>query len=191
MRPSAGVQRPYLGFQPTTLPQKAARNLTLTQTRIPVLYQEKKLKTISVTTYIPSPPDVVWKILTDFPTYVDWNPFITRASGDPQIGHKLSIRIVPPGGGRNDVPSTRDGSGTRAIARVVRNTRSAGALRWPPRLRPQTHGRRHDSDPNGNLLWPLGATHDRGTSTDKERIREHEQCPAQPGWLMALGVNTA
>ena len=93
------MQRPRLGFQPTTLPQKAARNLTLTQTRIPVLYQEKKLKTISVTTHIPSPPDVVWKILTDFPTYVDWNPFITRASGDPQVGHKLSIRIVPPGGG--------------------------------------------------------------------------------------------
>ena len=82
-----------------TLQQKAARNLPLTPTRIPVSNQEEKLKTISVTTHIPSPPDVVWKILTDFPTYADWNPFITRASGDPKIGHKLSIRIVPPGGG--------------------------------------------------------------------------------------------
>ena len=64
-----------------TLQQKAARNLPLTPTRIPVSNQEEKLKTISVTTHSPSPPDVVWKILTDFPTYADWNPFITRASG--------------------------------------------------------------------------------------------------------------
>jgi hypothetical protein len=64
-----------------TLQQKAARNLPLTQTRIPVSNQEEKLKTISVTTHIPSPRDVVWKILTDFPTYADWNPFITRLAG--------------------------------------------------------------------------------------------------------------
>jgi hypothetical protein len=82
-----------------TLQQRAARNLPLTQTRIPVSNQEEKLKTISVATHIPSPPDVMWKILTDFPTYADWNPFIVRASGDPKIGHKLSIRIVPPAGG--------------------------------------------------------------------------------------------
>ncbi len=56
------------------------------------------MKTISVTTHIPAPPGVVWKILTDFPAYADWNPFITQASGDPQVGHKLSVRIVPPGG---------------------------------------------------------------------------------------------
>jgi uncharacterized protein YndB with AHSA1/START domain len=156
-----------------------------------VLYQEKKLKTISVTTHIPSPPDVVWKILTDFPTYVDWNPFITRASGDPQVGHKVSIRIVPPGGGgmtfRPRVTAVEPGQllewfGTLGVQGLF-DGRHAFVLK-------PTAGGTH-SYPNGNLLWPLGATHDGGTSTDKERIREHEQCPAQPGWLMALGVNTA
>jgi hypothetical protein len=55
------------------------------------------LKTISVATHIQSPPDVVWQILTDFEAYPSWNPFITRISGSPVVGHRLRIRIVPPG----------------------------------------------------------------------------------------------
>jgi hypothetical protein len=57
------------------------------------------LRTISVTTHIPSPPDVVWKILTHFPAYRDWNPFITFVDGNLKANHKLRIRIVPPGQG--------------------------------------------------------------------------------------------
>ena len=57
------------------------------------------MKTISVTTHIQSPPDVVWQILTGFRAYPDWNPFITRASGDIKVGQRLTLRIVPPGTG--------------------------------------------------------------------------------------------
>jgi hypothetical protein len=57
------------------------------------------LKTISDTTHIQSQPDVVWQILTGFGAYPDWNPFITQASGDIQVGQRLTLTIVPPGGG--------------------------------------------------------------------------------------------
>jgi uncharacterized protein YndB with AHSA1/START domain len=88
------------------------------------------LKTMSVTTHIPSPPDVVWKILTDFPAYTDWNPFITRASGDPRIGHKLSIRIVPPDGRgkahQNEGHSAPLHCGVRQAAKLQKKDTYAG-----------------------------------------------------------------
>jgi hypothetical protein len=61
--------------------------------------QEAKLKTISVTTHIQSPPEVVWQILTGFGAYPGWNPFITQASGDLKVGLRLTLKIVPPGAG--------------------------------------------------------------------------------------------
>ncbi len=39
----------------------------------------------------------VWKILTDFPAYSDWNPFITEIEGTPELSARLRIRICPPG----------------------------------------------------------------------------------------------
>jgi hypothetical protein len=61
--------------------------------------QEEELKTISVATHIQSPPEVIWQILTDFEAYANWNPFITQISGNLVVGHRLRIRIVPPGAG--------------------------------------------------------------------------------------------
>lgn len=126
------------------------------------------METISVTTHMPSPPDVVWKILTDFPTYAGWNPFITRASGDPKIGHKQSIRIVPRGGGGMTFRPRVTALEPEQLLEWFGTLRNAGARRWPPRLRPRTHGMRNDSHSNGDLLRPIGATHDRGTSKDKK-----------------------
>ena len=85
------------------------------------------MKTISVTTHIQSPPDVVWQILTGFRAYPDWNPFITRASGDIKVGQRLT-KNRSPGHGRNDVPAPGNRPGTRTHARMVRDTRHTGAL---------------------------------------------------------------
>ncbi len=40
----------------------------------------------------------VWRLLTDFASYPQWNPFIRTISGQPTKGERLEVRIEPPGG---------------------------------------------------------------------------------------------
>jgi hypothetical protein len=40
----------------------------------------------------------VWRLLTDFASYPEWNPFIRRISGELTTGERLEVRIEPPGG---------------------------------------------------------------------------------------------
>jgi hypothetical protein len=40
---------------------------------------------------IQASPEKVWHILTDLDKWPDWNPFITRAIGKPQLGEKVNI----------------------------------------------------------------------------------------------------
>src|ERR1700742_3077969 len=54
--------------------------------------------TITTTVDIPAPPEAVWNVLTDFAAYGDWNPFIDRIEGTPQVGSKLRVHMTPPGG---------------------------------------------------------------------------------------------
>ncbi len=46
---------------------------------------------INTSVQLPTAPDVVWAILTDFASYPDWNPFITRAEGDWSPGNKVAV----------------------------------------------------------------------------------------------------
>jgi hypothetical protein len=46
---------------------------------------------------IDAPPERVWAVLTDFPAYPEWNPFIRRISGELREGAKLELQIQPPG----------------------------------------------------------------------------------------------
>lgn len=39
----------------------------------------------------------VWQVLTDFAAYPQWNPFITEIAGFAEVGHRLRVRIHPPG----------------------------------------------------------------------------------------------
>ena len=45
-----------------------------------------------------APAERVWRLITDFPSYPRWNPFIRRISGEPTTGERLEVRIEPPGG---------------------------------------------------------------------------------------------
>jgi len=47
---------------------------------------------------INSYPESVWKILTDFATYDQWNPFINQIIGLPTEGSKIDIFIETPSG---------------------------------------------------------------------------------------------
>lgn len=47
---------------------------------------------------IEASPQRVWEILTDFPAYAEWNPFIPRVIGEPKVGARLEVRIEPPNG---------------------------------------------------------------------------------------------
>ena len=47
---------------------------------------------------IEAPPAEVWRHLVDLAAFRDWNPFIPAASGVPEVGQKLSLRLQPPGG---------------------------------------------------------------------------------------------
>jgi hypothetical protein len=47
---------------------------------------------------IDAPPSRVWEVLTDFPRYPDWNPFILAVKGVVQQGAKIDYRFqFPPG----------------------------------------------------------------------------------------------
>jgi hypothetical protein len=46
---------------------------------------------------IDAPPDPVWEVLTDFPSYSEWNPFIIRIEGEPRARARLTVTIRPPG----------------------------------------------------------------------------------------------
>ena len=42
-------------------------------------------------------PDRVWDILTDFPAYPAWNPFIVAIAGEVMQGAVLTVRLAVPG----------------------------------------------------------------------------------------------
>ncbi|WP_031571153.1 SRPBCC domain-containing protein [Acidithiobacillus thiooxidans] len=46
---------------------------------------------------IAASPERVWSILTDFPAYPQWNPFIHVISGAAKPGEKLRVTIQPEG----------------------------------------------------------------------------------------------
>jgi hypothetical protein len=47
---------------------------------------------------IAATPERVWGVLTDFAAYPQWNPFIVRAEGVPEQGHRLIVTMQPVGG---------------------------------------------------------------------------------------------
>lgn len=82
------------------------------------------MKEIRTVTEIHAPAEVVWQVLTDFPDYPAWNPFVTRIAGDLEKGAQLSLTfVVPPRGPRT----------VRTIILAVRTDRE---LRWLGHLMP-------------------------------------------------------
>ncbi len=51
------------------------------------------MKEIKTEIIINAAPEKVWKVLTDFKAYPDWNPFITSIEGEVFEGSKFSVNI--------------------------------------------------------------------------------------------------
>lgn len=45
---------------------------------------------------IEASPQAVWRVLTDFPRYSEWNPFIVAVGGEPRQGTTLSVTLSMP-----------------------------------------------------------------------------------------------
>lgn len=46
---------------------------------------------------IAATPARVWEVLTDFPAYAQWNPFVRFIAGQPAPGRQLTVTIQPAG----------------------------------------------------------------------------------------------
>jgi len=57
-------------------------------------------RTIRSAIEIRAPLDAVWRILTDFSAYPEWNPHIRQVRGNPRLGGRLTIHSQPPKGRR-------------------------------------------------------------------------------------------
>ena len=47
---------------------------------------------------IDAPVDHVWQVFSRFEDYPKWNPFVQRIEGQVEVGAKVKVRLVPPGG---------------------------------------------------------------------------------------------
>ncbi len=55
------------------------------------------MKRISTDIIIYAPKEIVWKVLTDFKSYPDWNPFIKLFKRVPEKGRRFKVVIQQPG----------------------------------------------------------------------------------------------
>ncbi len=55
------------------------------------------MKEVRASVEINAPASRVWKILTDFPRYREWNPFVRWIKGKPKKGERIQVRVQPSG----------------------------------------------------------------------------------------------
>jgi len=54
------------------------------------------MKEIRTEINIDAPSEKVWKILTDFGSYPNWNPFIVSIEGNVKVGSTFKVVLQPP-----------------------------------------------------------------------------------------------
>ncbi|HEX9488886.1 MAG TPA: SRPBCC domain-containing protein [Stellaceae bacterium] len=83
------------------------------------------MRLIDTRVEIAAPAALVWGVLTDFPRFPEWNPFITRIEGAPEPGARLRVEIKPPG------KSAMTFRPTVVVARPEKELRWLGQLLLP------------------------------------------------------------
>jgi hypothetical protein len=56
------------------------------------------LKELTTEIQINSSPEILWKVITDFKNYYQWNPILQKIKGEPLIGKQLEIHLITVGG---------------------------------------------------------------------------------------------
>ena len=56
------------------------------------------MPTIKTAIDVAASPEMVWRVLTDFPAYPKWNPFIRSVQGNAAAGQRLKVRLRLPHG---------------------------------------------------------------------------------------------
>jgi len=107
------------------------------------------MHTLETHVFINAPAERVWSLLTDFPEYHRWNPFITSVQGRPDVGKKLEVSIQPVGA---------KGMRFRPTVLAVEKHRE---LRWKgklllPGLMDGEHYFKLEPKPDGGVLFQQG-----------------------------------
>lgn len=55
------------------------------------------MRRIETVVDIAAPPVAVWRVLLDFASYPEWNPFVRRIEGEARVGARLRVTVQPPG----------------------------------------------------------------------------------------------
>lgn len=56
------------------------------------------MKELTTEIQINSSPEILWKVITDFKNYYQWNPILQKIKGEPLIGNQLEIHLSTVGG---------------------------------------------------------------------------------------------
>ena len=56
------------------------------------------MKELTTEIQINSSPQNLWKVITDFKNYHQWNPILQKIKGEPLIGNQLEIHLITVGG---------------------------------------------------------------------------------------------
>lgn len=113
--------------------------------------------------YLGAPPEVAWRVLSDFSLFPAWNPLLLEAKGEVRPGARVAMKVRAPGS------TTRSQRFTATLTRVE----PGRALEWTGGVPGVLFGRHY------LLLAPEGA----GT-----RLVHGEDFSGGVSWLMGRGV---
>ncbi|HKU49861.1 MAG TPA: SRPBCC domain-containing protein [Nitrososphaera sp.] len=108
------------------------------------------MKEIVTEINIAAAPSRIWKVLTNFEKYSNWNPFMTKVSGRAVEGEKLEVTLPNPQGG------------TMVISPTILRVEDEKELRWLGRTEGDTFNGEHSF-----ILEPTGQGNVRFVHSEK------------------------